>query len=169
MKNEKTMTLSLIAAMDRNRLIGNGNDLPWRLPADLQHFKRVTLGKPVIMGRLTHESIGKPLPGRRNIVITRDTDYRAAGCEVVTSIAAALAAVGDCEEAMVIGGATLYDQMLPHADRLYLTFVEAELEGDAWFPEWHDTEWREVSRADHESDERNPYAYRFSVLERVRD
>jgi dihydrofolate reductase len=166
--NKSTTTLSLIAAMDRNRLIGNGNDLPWRLPADLQHFKRITLGKPVLMGRLTYESIGKPLPGRRNIVITRDEGYRAEGCEVVDSIDAALEAVSDAEEAMVIGGATLYKQMLPKAHRLYVTCIDAVFDGDTWFPEWKEAEWRELSRESHEADERNPHPYSFVRLERVK-
>lgn len=160
------MTLSLIAAMDRNHLIGNGNDLPWRLPADLQHFKRITLGKPVLMGRLTYESIGKPLPGRRNIVITRDAAYRAEGCEVVDSIDAALRTVSDVKEAMVIGGATLYTQMLPIADRLYVTYIDAAFDGDTWFPSWDEAEWREISRESHAPDERNAYPYRFVVLDR---
>lgn len=154
--------------MDRNRLIGNGNELPWRLPADLRHFKVLTMGKPVLMGRLTYESIGKPLPGRRNIVITRDADYQSEGCEVVCSPEAALAAVGDADEAMVIGGAMLYRQLLPRADRLYLTFIDAQFAGDTWFPVWADAEWREVRHEAHGPDKDNPHAYRFAVLERIR-
>lgn len=161
------MKLSLIFAMDRNRLIGRGNQLPWHLPADLKHFKAVTMGKPIIMGRLTYESIGKPLPGRRNIVVSRDAGYSAPGCEVVTSPEAALQAVAHVDEAMVIGGANLYRQMLPHADRLYITFIDAEFEGDAWFPEWNADEWREVRRDAHRPDERNTVPYAFVVLERV--
>ncbi|KAA3629588.1 MAG: type 3 dihydrofolate reductase [Proteobacteria bacterium] len=160
-------TLSLIAAMSRGRVIGHDNQLPWHLPADLQHFKTITMGKPILMGRLTYESIGKPLPGRRNIVITRDAGYTAPGCEVVHSIESALAAVADVEEAMVIGGASFYAQLLPQADRLYLTFIDAEFQGDAWFPQWSASEWREVERDDHAPDERNPCPYAFVVLERI--
>lgn len=160
-------TISLIAAMGRDRVIGRDNQLPWHLPADLQHFKRVTMGKPILMGRLTYESIGKPLPGRRNVVITRDTAFAAPGCEVVNSIEAALAAVADVEEVMVIGGASFYHQMLPQADRLYLTFIDADFDGDAWFPQWDAGEWREMEREEHAPDERNPHAYAFVVLERI--
>ncbi len=159
--------ISLIAAMAKGRVIGHANTLPWRLPADLKHFKENTLGKPVLMGRLTYESIGKPLPGRRNIVITRDDSYRAEGCEVVDSIDAALAAVNDAEEVMVMGGALLYQQMLPRADRLYITYIDAEFEGDAWFPEWEAEAWEERSREAHTADEKNPYDYAFVVLERT--
>lgn len=160
-------TLSIIVALGRGRVIGRGNQLPWHLPADLKHFKAVTMGKPVIMGRLTYESIGKPLPGRRNVVITRDAGYSAPGCEVVASPQAALQAVADAGEAMVIGGANLYRQMLPLAGRLYLTLIDAEFEGDTWFPEWNDAEWRETGRDAHEPDERNAYPYTFVELERV--
>lgn len=160
-------TISLIAAMGRDRVIGRDNQLPWHLPADLQHFKHVTMGKPILMGRLTYESIGKPLPGRRNVVITRDTAFAAPGCEVVNSIEAALAAVADVEEVMVIGGASFYHQMLPQADRLHLTFIDADFDGDAWFPQWDAGEWREMEREEHAPDERNPHAYAFVVLERI--
>ncbi len=160
-------TLSIIVALGRGRVIGRDNQLPWHLPADLQHFKKVTLGKPVIMGRLTYESIGKPLPGRRNIVITRAAGYDAPGCEVVASPQAALEAVADADEAMVIGGANLYRQLLPDTDRLYLTFIDADFDGDAWFPEWSADEWRETAREAHLPDERNAYPYAFVVLERV--
>jgi len=160
-------TVSLIAAMGRGRVIGRANTLPWRLPADLKHFKENTLGKPVVMGRLTYESIGKPLPGRRNIVITRDQSYRAEGCEVVDSIEAALAAAEGAEEVMVMGGAMLYQQMLPSADRLYITYIDSDFEGDAWFPEWVESEWQEISREAHTADETNPHSYSFVVLERL--
>ncbi|GAB4346542.1 MAG: type 3 dihydrofolate reductase [Gammaproteobacteria bacterium] len=158
--------LSVIAAMGRGRVIGCGNRLPWHLPADLKHFKAVTLGKPVVMGRLTYESIGRPLPGRRNIVISRDPDYRAEGCEVVDSLAGALEAACDAEEVMVIGGATIYQQALPQAGRLYLTLIDENFEGDAWFPAWRESEWRQVASESHAPDEANPHPYRFVVLER---
>lgn len=160
--------ISIVVAMDRNRLIGRGNALPWRLPADLAHFKAITLGKPVIMGRKTHESIGRPLPGRHNIVITRNPDYAAPGCSVVTSVEAALAAAGEVPEVMLIGGAQLYAELLPRVQRIYLTRIEAVFEGDAWFPALADSEWREMERSDHAPDERNAFPYSFLVLERRR-
>ncbi len=162
------MRIALIAALDRNGLIGRDNDLPWRLPADLQHFKRMTMGKPILMGRLTWESLGRPLPGRHNIVLTRDQDYQAEGATVVDSTDAALAAAGEAEEAMVIGGAAFYRAMLPHAERLYLTRIDAEFDGDAWFPEFDPAAWRETARETHALDERNAYPYAFVTLERVR-
>ncbi len=138
--------LSLIAAMDRRRLIGRDNALPWRLPEDLRHFKATTLGKPVIMGRKTWESLGRPLPGRRNIVVSRNAAYVADGGETAPSLTAALAQAGDVEEAFVIGGAELYRQALPLAQRLYLTEIDAEFTGDAWFPDFSADEWREAGR-----------------------
>ena len=162
------MIISFVVAMDRNRLIGAGNALPWHLPADLKHFKRVTLGKPIIMGRKTYESIGRPLPGRRNIVVTRNPAYEAEGCDVVDSFAAALAVAGTAEEVMVIGGSQLFDQTLGDANRIYLTVIEHAFQGDTWLPEWDEADWREVSRESHQPDEKNPYPYRFVVLERAR-
>ncbi len=161
------MLLSLIVAMDRNRLIGSDNRLPWHLPADLRHFKDLTLGKPVVMGRLTYESIGRPLPGRHNIVISRDPRYRAEGCTIVPSIEDALAAAEGAAEVMVIGGASLYAAYLPRAGRLYLTRIDAAFEGDAWFPELDPSAWREVAREAHPADADNPHPYAFIVLERV--
>ncbi len=160
------MRIALIAALDRNGLIGRNNALPWQLPADLQHFKRMTMGKPILMGRLTWESLGRPLPGRHNIVLSRDPGYRAEGATVVASIDAALAAAGDAEEAMVIGGSAFYRAMLPRATRLYLTRIDAEFEGDAWFPEIDAQAWRETAREAHAPDERNPHPYAFVTLER---
>jgi dihydrofolate reductase len=161
------VTISLIVALDRNRLIGSGNALPWHLPADLAYFRKTTLGKPVIMGRRTHASIGRPLPGRDNIVVSRDPALRAAGCTVVASIDAALAAAGAADEVLVIGGASFYAQLLPRATRLYLTWIDAEFAGDAWFPEIDPADWRVMRSEAHAADEHNPYAYRFEVLERV--
>lgn len=158
--------ISIVVAMDRNRLIGRGNALPWRLPADLAHFKAVTMGRPVIMGRRTYESIGRPLPGRHNIVITRNADLAAPGCTVVPDVEAALAAAGEVPEVMLIGGAQLYAELLPRVGRIYLTRIDAAFEGDAWFPALADGEWRELERSDHAADERNPYSYSFLVLER---
>ncbi|ROR34659.1 dihydrofolate reductase [Inmirania thermothiophila] len=158
--------LSLIAAIDEGGLIGRGNALPWRLPADLRHFRAVTWGKPVVMGRRTFESIGRPLPGRRNIVVTRDPDWRAAGCERAASPEAALALAAGAREVMVIGGAALYRHFLPRADRLYLTRIHHRFEGDAWFPPIDPAQWVEVAREDHAPDADNPWPYSFLVLER---
>ena len=163
------MLISLIAAMDRNRLIGAENRLPWHLPADLQHFKALTMGKPIIMGRRTFESLGRPLPGRHNIVVTRDATYSAEGCTVVYSVDQALAAASRHPEAMVIGGAALYGQLMAHAQRIYLTLVDGEFEGDVFFPAVAQDEWREVEREDRKADERNPHPYSFVVLERTKD
>jgi len=160
------MIISLVAAMDAGRVIGIENRLPWRLPADMQHFRRVTMGKPVLMGRKTFDSIGKPLAGRRNIVVTQDRHYHPAGVEVVHSIDAALAAAGDVDEIIVIGGASFYEQLLPHAQRLYLTEIHHNFVGDAFFPAMNPQAWREMAREDHAPDANNPYAYSFVTLER---
>ena len=138
--------VSLVAALARNRVIGAGNRLPWHLPEDLRRFKRLTMDAPVVMGRKTHESIGKALPGRRNIVVTRQPDARFAGCEVAGSLDAALALAGDVPEVFVIGGAELYRLALPRADRLYLTLIDADYEGDTFFPGFDPADWRETAR-----------------------
>lgn len=161
------MTLSIIVAMDARRVIGYENRLPWHLPADLKHFRQLTMGKPILMGRRTWESIGRPLPGRINIVITRDPAYTAEGCIVVHSVEEALRAAAGHDEVMLIGGEQLYRQLLPRADRLYITQVDGEFPGDAWFPELDAAEWREVACSAHAPDERNAYACRFITLERV--
>lgn len=160
------MILSLVVAMGRNRVIGHNATLPWHLPADLRHFKRITWGKPLLMGRTTHESIGRPLPGRHNIVLSRNPNYRADGCTIVSSLDAALAAAGEAEELMIIGGAEIFQRTLPLAARIHLTEVQAEPPGDTFFPEIDATDWRERSREDHPADERNPHVYSFVVLER---
>ena len=152
--------------MAENRVIGRENRLPWRLPADLQHFKALTLGKPIIMGRKTWESLPGLLPQRPHIVVTHDPQYRAEGCTVVNSIEAALEAAGDVPEVMIVGGAAFYEQMLSRANRLYLTLVHAQVEGDAFFPDYDETAWHEVSRERHGADEKNPYDYTFLTLER---
>jgi dihydrofolate reductase len=161
------MKLSLIVAADRNNLIGRDNQLPWHLPADLAFFKRTTMGAPMLMGRKTWESIGRPLPGRTSIVITRDPHYRTEGAIVVHSIEEALRAAGDAPELFVIGGAKLFEDTLPVADRIHLTRINHEFEGDTWFPEIG-PEWREVSREEHGPDDKNPYPYAFITLERDR-
>lgn len=165
--------LSLIVAMSTNRTIGINNSLPWHLPNDLKYFKQATMGKPIVMGRKTFESIGKPLPGRRNIVISRDPSYLAEGVDVVTSLEDAISLgeniclVNGQEEVMVIGGAQIYELALEKADRLYITHVDANVEGDAFFPE---VDWPSYSLIGEEAfaaQEPNPYDYRFSVYQRV--
>ena len=163
------MRLSIIVAMDRSGVIGREGELPWHLPDDLKRFKRITMGKPIIMGRRTHESIGRPLPGRRNIVLSSRTDYAADGCEVQLSVAAAMAAVADAAEAMVIGGAALYAAILPQASRIYLTEVDAALTGDVHFPVFDRMQWTELSREAHAADARHAHAFTFLVLERAAD
>jgi len=153
--------LSLIVAMDESRLIGSNNDLPWQMPADLAYFKRTTMGKPIIMGRKTFASIGRPLPGRRNIVITRDPGFSAPGCEIANGIQAAMALCSDVEEVMLIGGASLYKQTIDQAKRLYVTRIHHRFQGDTWFPEIDLGLWKEEAREDHNSDHSNPYAYSF--------
>lgn len=166
-------SLAVIVAVADNGVIGRNNALPWRIPADLQYFKRTTLGKPVIMGRKTFESIGRPLPGRANIVITRDAGYAADGVRVVGSLQDALALAGDIalidgvDETVVIGGAEIYRLAVPVADRLYVTEVHAEVEGDALMPAVDWTQWREVSRERCAAEDPNPYDYSFVVYERV--
>ena len=161
------MKLSIIVAMAANGVIGRGNQLPWHLPADLKHFKQLTTGKPILMGRKTWESIGRPLPERTNIVITRDTDYTAAGCVVVHSLEAALRAAEHNDEVMVIGGSELYRQVLPEVSTIYLTRVHADIDGDAFFPKLDESEWREAERTDCEPDKKNAHAYSFITLQRV--
>lgn len=162
------MLKSLIVARARNGVIGKDNAMPWHLPADLAHFKRTTLGCPVIMGRRTWESIGRALPGRRNIVVTRRPGYAAPGAAVVGSLDAAWRAAGDATEAFVIGGAQLYAEALGQADRIYLTEVAGEFEGDTFFTAPDSSHWRESLLGEHPADERNRYALRFLLLERVR-
>ena len=160
------MIISLIVAMDRRGIIGAGGSLPWRLADDLQRFKAITMGKPLIMGRKTHESIARPLPGRRNLVLTRQRDYRAPGCEVCHDPDGALAACAGRDEVMVIGGAALYAAFLPRAGRIYLTRVQAEVAGDTRFPPFDESAWRELERRDYPADARNEYPCTVLALER---
>ena len=160
------MILSLIAAMDNNRLIGCDNDLPWHLPADLQHFKSVTMSKPILMGRKTYDSIGRPLPGRQNIVLTRLSDVQIEGVTVVNSIEDAMKAAKNVEEVMVIGGSSIYELVLPKADRMYLSFVDGEFEGDAWFPEFDEAEWEIIDEKVQAADEKNAHVCRFVTYQR---
>ena len=152
--------------MDRNRLIGNNNQLPWHLPADFAHFKSVTMGKPIIMGRKTYESIGKPLPGRINIVLSRNPETQFEGAVCVGSFEDAVAAVPDAEEIMIIGGSTIYEMLLPIVNRMYITFVDAEFEGDAWFPDFEESQWLEKDSLVRPADNKNIYNCRFVTLER---
>ncbi len=152
--------------MARNRVIGRDNRLPWRLPADLAYFKRVTMGHPVIMGRRTWESIGRPLPGRQNIVVSRNPGYSAPGATVVGSLDDAWRAAGDVDEASVIGGTSLFAEALPLADRIHLTEVDAEIEGDTYFPAFDRSQWVEREVARQARDDRHAYPFRIVVLER---
>lgn len=158
--------LSMIVATANNRIIGKDNDMPWHLPADLAYFKRVTLGKPVIMGRKTFESIGRPLPGRHNIVISRDVNYQAAGVDTVTSVDDALALVKGVEEVMVIGGGAIYQHCLPSADRLYITHIEADIDGDTQFPFYDTKLWKKIESNQRLADENNQYNLDFCVYEK---
>jgi dihydrofolate reductase len=153
--------------MARNGVIGRGNALPWRLPADLKHFKSVTLGKPVLMGRRTFESIGKPLPGRTNLVLTRDTGWAAEGVVVVHSVAAALERSAAAAELSGIGGAEVYKQLLPLAGRIHLTRIEADIPGDTLFPPFDQAGWIEQDSRSYRCDARNAYDMTFITLERV--
>jgi len=152
--------------MDKNRVIGKGGKLPWNLPADMKYFKDKTLGKPIIMGRKTYESLGKPLPNRKNIIITHDQDYKAEGCIVVHSAEEALKAAEGNEEVMIIGGSQIYKELLPKANRMYLTIVDADFEGDAFFLEYDVKEWKETAYEEHERDAENQYNYTFLVFEK---
>lgn len=160
------MIIAMIVAMDRNRLIGADGDMPWRLPAELRYFRSVTMGKPIIMGRKTFEAIGRPLPGRHNIILTRNRSYAAPGCSVVHSMEEALQVAGKVEEVMVIGGSAVYRSFLPHAHRLYLTCIEATFEGDTYFPVIDRAQWRTIWQEFHEQDETNPHAFHLAILEK---
>lgn len=147
--------------MANNRVIGKDNKMPWHLPADLGHFKKVTLGKPIIMGRKTYESIGRPLPGRKNIVISRNAEYKLEGCDTVTSVESAYELVKDKEEVFIIGGGFLYSQLIEQADKLYLTFIDLDVNGDTKFPEYEQLNLKEDKREKYLKDEKNPYNYEF--------
>ncbi len=161
------MKISLIVAASANGVIGAGGELPWHLPDDFRFFKEVTMGKPIVMGRRTWESIGRPLPGRQNIVITRQSGFEAPGASVVDSPEAAVEAAGEAEEVMIIGGGEIYRRFLPLADRVYLTRVDADIDGDTFFPDLEEGEWTVESREPHDADERHAYAFEFRVYGRV--
>ncbi len=167
------MQLALMVAMAENRVIGRNNNLPWYLPEDLKYFKKTTMGKPIIMGRKTYESIGKPLPGRTNIVVTRNANFTADGVRVVHSLDDAIALatqisiIDGSSEAIVIGGGQIYQAALPLVETLYVTQVHAKVEGDAFFPEVNWQNWQEFFREDWLKDEKNPYDYSFVILKKT--
>lgn len=164
--------IAFVVAMDENRLIGRDNDLPWRLPDDMGWFRRQTMGKPCIMGRKTYDSLPerfRPLPGRLNIVVTRNREYEAPGAVVVHSIGDAIRAAGGVEEIAIIGGADLFRRLLPIADRLYLTQIHGAAEGDVYFPQFEMDDWDEVFRQEHPTDERHRFAFTWLVLDRNHD
>lgn len=158
--------IKIIVATSRNRVIGNDNTLIWHLPADLKNFKRLTTGSAIIMGRKTYESIGKPLPYRRNIIITRDKNYKVDNCEIVNSLEEALLIC--FENCFIIGGGEIYKQVLPIADEIYLTLIDEDFEGDTYFPEIKEEEWFEVSKEYFEPDEKNKHKYSFIKYERYK-
>lgn len=162
------MIISIIVAIAKNRVIGNKNALPWKLPADMEHFRQLTAGKPIIMGQKTFESIGKALPGRTNIVLTLDKSFEAPNCLVANSIEEAIeiARKEDRGEVMIAGGVSVYKQFLLLVDRMYLTLIEGDFEGDAFFPEFDWNDWQEIERIENEPDKENPYKYTFLTLER---
>lgn len=154
--------------MDKNRLIGKNNKLPWHLPADLAFFKKVTMGKPIVMGRKTHESIGRILPGRENIILTKNKNYKAEGCTIIHNIQDIFSFEKENDEVCVIGGAEIFKEALPHADRLYITFIDHEFEGDTYFPPINENDWTVISREKGPKDEKNPYDYYFTIYDRSR-
>ena len=160
------MQLSIIVAMDRNRVIGRGGTLPWHISSDLKNFKKITMGKPILMGRKTHDSIGKPLPGRENIILTNNKKYLAEGCTVKNTLDEVYSYCEEQLELVVMGGAILYSQTLDKADKLYITEVNASVNGDTFFPEYKSSQWREISRESFNADENNEFDYSFTVLER---
>ena len=160
------MKISIIVAASANNVIGQNGELPWRLSTDLKRFKTITAGKPLIMGRLTHLSIGKALPGRQNIVLSTDPTYRTTGCDVADSPQRALELAGAAAEVMIIGGGHVYELFLPLADTIYLTRVHANLDGDARFPELDPAEWQLESREDHPAGPRDEYPFSFECLQR---
>ena len=169
------MIISIIAALGNNRVIGNKNALPWDLPADMEHFRELTIGKPIIMGQNTFESVGKALSGRYNIVLTRDYNYTTKGCQIAYSLDQAVKLAEKSEmgqksnEVMICGGASVYAQYLPRADKMYLTFIDGDFQGDVFFPEFSKTEWKEVKRNCFGPDEKNQYAYCFVTFKKSKN
>ncbi len=161
------MQVYLIAAMAHNRVIGANNQIPWHLPEDLQHFKQLTLGDVIVMGRKTYESLGRPLPGRRNVVITRQADLTIPGCEVVHGLEEVYARFKQEKHIWIIGGASLYQAALPVAARLYLTYIDLEVAGDTRFPVWEAKQWQSIATEKHQTDDAQKYAYEFVTLQRI--
>ena len=169
------MKISMIVAMAHNRVIGKDNKMPWHLPADLQWFKSVTSGSPILMGRKTYDSIGRPLPKRLNIVLSRNNNLKIEGCSVVNSLDSALSIAQNSnrddisnDELFIVGGANLYEAFIDKADRLYLTLIDEAFEGDTFFPDYSVYEWQEMERVNHLPDTANPHAYSFITLDRIR-
>jgi len=160
------MRLSIIVAMDEQGIIGTGGALPWHISADLKNVKRTTMGKPIIMGRKTHESIGRTLPGRENIILSRDQGFRSPGCTIFHDLDTALEYCRDRDETFIMGGADLFQLTIGRVARIYLTEVHARVDGDTYFPQFNRREWRELSREDHPADDKNEYPYSFVVLDR---
>lgn len=160
------MIISFIVAMGKNRIIGKNSSLPWNMPADMKRFRDLTAGKPMIMGRKTFESIGRPLPNRTNIIITRDKNCKVKGCVVAHSVDEAIKAAGNAPEAMVIGGFQIFKEFFPIANKIYLTVIGNNFEGDTYFPEYNKSEWKETEKEEYKKDGENPYDYTFLVLER---
>lgn len=160
------MLISLIAAMDNTRVIGNNNDIPWRLPKEWQYVRKMTMGHPIILGRKNFESIGRALPGRRNIILTRDTNYTAEGCEIAHSVPDAIKLCQNEEEIFVFGGEQIYKLFLPYVEKMYITQIDHEFDGDTFFPEVDYGEWNEVSVQQGITDQENPYTYFFYVYEK---
>jgi dihydrofolate reductase len=166
----KSLPLSAVVAMSQNRVIGNNNQLPWHLPADLKHFKAITTGNTIVMGRKTYESIGKPLPNRTNVILTRNLNFNAPGCVVINQFAEVWDKIDisspQAQEIFIIGGAQIYKQLLPEIQRIYLTIVHQAFQGDAFFPEINKQQWQELECVTHLADANNLYNYSFIVLER---
>ena len=160
------MIISIIVAIGNNRVIGTKNFLPWKLPADMKHFRELTIGKPIIMGQRTFESIGKPLAGRTNIILTKDINFRQQGCIIAHSIKEVMDKVKGNEEVTIVGGASIYEQFLPLANRMYLTLIHHDFSGDAYFPEFDWDDWKETERIENQPDKENPYKYAFVTLEK---
>ena len=162
------MKISIIVAASTNNVIGNSGGLPWRLPEDLKRFKQITMGKPIIMGRATWDSIGRPLPGRQNIIITRQPAFSLEGCDVANSPEQALEIAGNVDEVMIIGGGNIYEQFLERTDRIYLTRIDAEIEGDTFFLELNEADWKEIEREEYPASEEREHAFAIITLDRRR-
>lgn len=168
MEHDQQGKVIFVVAMAKNRVIGRDNELPWRLPADIKYFRRVTMGHTILMGRKTHESIGKPLDGRKNVIMTRDHAYQAEGCDVIHSVEEGLALLEE-GDLYVVGGAEIYRSFFPYADRLLITMLDIEAEGDTYFPQINEEEWKLVTSEPGETDEKNPYVFSFLTYERVQE